>query len=80
MNTGKAKIVTFRREGNAFVDKFLSFKFEKKKIDVTEEYLYLGVPHRNSFSYSRAAKIFVSSANSAVGTTSGIINNLKADS
>lgn len=80
MNTQKTKIIIFHRGGNAFVDKFSSMKFVEEEIDVTKEYLHLGVPYRNSCSYSNAVKRFVSSANSVVGTTLAIINNIKADS
>lgn len=80
VNVDKTKIVIFCKGNNNDAKKFKSFKFGEEKIEVVDEYVYLGVTIDSNLTFSKATRKFVSSAKSAIGATMRIIYCTRADS
>lgn len=60
VNTGKTKIIVFQKGGKRKLN--VGFKYDKKRIEIVDEYIYLGTLFHKSGNFSRAADYFVSKA------------------
>ncbi|XP_043480334.1 uncharacterized protein LOC122510015 [Leptopilina heterotoma] len=80
VNTSKTKIVIFTNSPNSSAHKFKAFKYGNSSIEVTSEYVYLGVTFHRSCSFASAANKATSAANSAVGALRKTLSVAKIDS
>ena len=75
VNIAKTKIVIFRRGGR--LRKADQFTYKGKKVEIVNQFVYLGVPFRSSGKLNAAATYFKKKGYSAIGATLNIIGRLR---
>ncbi|CAG5100696.1 Similar to LINE-1 retrotransposable element ORF2 protein (Homo sapiens) [Cotesia congregata] len=79
VNTSKTKIVPFAKGG--LRKKFRKpFNYKNSPVEVTNTYMYLGIPFNSTATGRGAAEEAVNKTNRAAGTALGILSRLSADS
>lgn len=77
INIKKTKIIIFRKGGHGHDKKYDSFFYEKNKIEIVSNYVYLGIPFSNSAVFLNAANKAVTKTKLALSTTTSLIEKLK---